>query len=112
MHERMEAMADRIVKESAPVGYQDIQNFFDERSARDGVKSKYNYVLFQDNHPELAEQRDAWGKKDCALFADGAWEDGAGSRLRYRALGRVLPSGGRALCRHGRQRGHGASSGG
>mgnify|MGYP000857711414 FL=1 len=65
-------MADRIVKESVPVRYQDIQTFFDERSARDGVKSKYNYVLFQDDHPELAEQRDAWEKEKIAPFLNVA----------------------------------------
>lgn len=61
-------MGERISKESVPVGYGAIQDFFEERSARDGVKSKYNYVLFQDDNPELAEKRDAWEKEKIAPY--------------------------------------------
>ncbi len=58
-----DTMGNRIEGESAPVGYAAIQNFFEERSSRADVRSKYNYVLFQDDHPELAEKRDAMEKE-------------------------------------------------
>ncbi len=61
-------MGDRIEKERVSVAYGDIGDFFEERSARDGVKSKYNYVLFQDDNPELAEKRDAWEKEKIAPY--------------------------------------------
>ena len=65
-------METRVKGKAVDVDYGDIERFFAERSDRDGVKSKYNYVLFQDDNPELAEQRDAWEKEKIAPFLNVA----------------------------------------
>lgn len=51
-------MAKRIIGDKVAIDYAGVQRFFDERSANDGLKSKYNYVLFQDDNPKLAIERD------------------------------------------------------
>ena len=51
-------MGERISGDNVNIEYRDVSKFFDDRSANANYKSKYNYVIFQDDHPELAEQRD------------------------------------------------------
>ena len=53
----------RIKGEKINVNYENIQEFFDTRGAKDNLKSKYSYVLFQDDHPDLAELRDKQEKE-------------------------------------------------
>lgn len=52
-------MAERIIGDKVAIDYEDVRRFFDERGANEGFQSKYNYVLFQDDHPDLAVERDA-----------------------------------------------------
>lgn len=56
-------MKERTIREHVDLNYDDIQKFFDDRGENDGLKSKYNYVLFQDQEPEVAIQRDQQEKE-------------------------------------------------
>ena len=56
-------MKGRVVRDHVALNYGDIKKFFDERGENDALKSKYNYVLFQDQEPELAIRRDAQEKE-------------------------------------------------
>jgi hypothetical protein len=51
-------MEKRIVDEKIDVNYDVIQAFFEERGSNKELSNKYNYVLFQDDNPELAVLRD------------------------------------------------------
>ena len=52
-------MKDRVLRDRVALNYEAIQKFFDDRGDNQALKSKYNYVLFQDQEPELAVRRDA-----------------------------------------------------
>lgn len=65
-------MAERIKGSKVDISYADVQRFFADRSANDALKSKYNYVLFQDDHPELAVERDRAEKEKLAPVLGGA----------------------------------------
>lgn len=49
---------ERILGEKAEVSYDRIDAFFDERSNNDSMKHKYNYVMYLDDTPEVAIERD------------------------------------------------------
>lgn len=53
-----EPMKERTIGESVELNYDSVQKFFEERGENDKLKNKYNYVLFQDQEPELAVRRD------------------------------------------------------
>lgn len=55
-------MEKRIKGRQIDIAYSETHNFF-ENHGKDGVKHRYNYVLFQDNNPEIAISRDAAEKK-------------------------------------------------
>ncbi len=55
-------MKKRIKGAQIDIEYTDTLDFF-ENHGKDGVKHRYNYVLFQDNNPEVAINRDAFEKK-------------------------------------------------
>ena len=59
-------MSKRITGEKVDVDYSNIHDFFEERGAKKNFGSKYNYVLFQDDNPELAEARDKQEKEKIA----------------------------------------------
>jgi len=52
------AVGERILGEKTEVSYDRIDAFFDERSNNDGMKHKYNYVMYLDDTPEVAIERD------------------------------------------------------
>ena len=56
-------MKDRVMRDHVDLNYNDVQKFFDERGGNDELKNKYNYVLFQDQEPELAASRDKQEKE-------------------------------------------------
>jgi ubiquinone/menaquinone biosynthesis C-methylase UbiE len=56
-------MEKRIVDEKIDVNYDVIQTFFEERGSNKELSNKYNYVLFQDDNPELAVLRDRQEKE-------------------------------------------------
>lgn len=56
-------MKDRVLRDRVDLNYEAIQKFFDDRGDNQALKSKYNYVLFQDQEPELAVRRDAQEKE-------------------------------------------------
>ena len=56
-------MKDRVMRDHVDLNYSDVQKFFDERGGNDELKNKYNYVLFQDQEPELAACRDKQEKE-------------------------------------------------
>lgn len=56
-------MKDRVLHDRVELSYGDVKKFFDERGENDALKNKYNYVLFQDQEPELAIRRDAQEKE-------------------------------------------------
>lgn len=53
----------RIKGENVEIDYSDTLSFFNNRGNNTPLKHKYNYVLFQDEHPELAIERDSSEKK-------------------------------------------------
>ncbi len=55
-------MEDRIKGKSFDINYNDTLSFFNNRGSDVPLKHKYNYVLFQDEHPELAIERDRYEK--------------------------------------------------
>lgn len=62
-------MGRRIQQEHVDIRYQSVQKFFEERGRNENLAHKYNYVLFQDDDPELAIRRDAQEKqKICELL--------------------------------------------
>lgn len=56
-------MGKRITGTKTSLDYKNIQEFFENRGKGKELKSKYNYVLYQDDCPGLAEKRDAWEKE-------------------------------------------------
>lgn len=62
-------MKKRIKGEQIDIDYKDTLNFFEHRGTNKTLGNKYNYVLFQDDNPELALQRDYEEKeKICTLL--------------------------------------------
>ena len=51
-------VSDKIIN----INDQAVKTFFEER-AKKALPHKYNYVIYQDDHPELAIQRDEYEKK-------------------------------------------------
>ena len=56
-------MGKRITGTKTSLDYKNIQEFFENRGKGKELKSKFNYVLYQDDCPGLAEKRDAWEKE-------------------------------------------------
>ncbi len=57
-------MQDKRIKgENIEIDYSDTLSFFDSRGNNTPLKHKYNYVLFQDEQPELAIERDCSEKR-------------------------------------------------
>ena len=56
-------MGQRIIGDKVDLDYRNIQEFFDKRGENKKLGSKYNYVLYQDDCPELAVKRDLQEKK-------------------------------------------------
>lgn len=52
------AEGKRVLGEKTDVSYDNIDAFFDERSNNEGMKHKYNYVMYLDDTPEVAIERD------------------------------------------------------
>lgn len=52
----------RIVGEKKDISYEDVRKFFDERGSQE-KKHLYNYVMYLDNNPEVAIERDRQGKE-------------------------------------------------
>ena len=62
-------MGQRVQQKSVDISYQNVHKFFEERGENKNLAHKYNYVLFQDEDPELAIRRDEQEKKKiCALL--------------------------------------------
>lgn len=49
-------MGKRITGTKTSLDYKNIQEFFENRGKGKELKSKYNYVLYQDDCPGLAEK--------------------------------------------------------
>lgn len=56
-------MGKRVTGSKVSLDYKNIQEFFENRGRGKELGSKYNYVLYQDDCPGLAEKRDAWEKE-------------------------------------------------
>lgn len=56
-------MKNRIYGERVNIDYDNTLNFFEQRGKDKELKSKYNYVLFQDDSPEIAIMRDKQEKE-------------------------------------------------
>lgn len=52
----------RIIGEKRNISYEAVQNFFEERGGTD-KKHLYNYVMYLDDKPEVAVERDRQGKE-------------------------------------------------
>lgn len=63
-------MSRRVIDEKIELDYENIQKFFEQRGENKQLQSKYNYVLFQDDCPEVAEQRDLMEKEKIAAILD------------------------------------------
>lgn len=61
-------MSRRVAGEKVELDYSDIQSFFEERGKNKKLGNKYNYVLYQDDCPELAVMRDRQEKEKIANF--------------------------------------------
>ena len=62
-------MGQRVQQKSIDINYQNVHNFFEERGENKHLAHKYNYVLFQDDNPDLAIKRDEQEKeKICSLL--------------------------------------------
>lgn len=88
-------MGQRIQRESVDISYQKVQKFFEERGENDKLAHKYNYVLFQDDDPELAIRRDEQEKDRICGLLD------LKSRQRVLDLGCGLGRWGEDLCEKG-----------
>lgn len=56
-------MKNRIAGEKVEIDYKNTLHFFNNRGVDKELKHKYNYVLFQDDNPELAVLRDRQEKE-------------------------------------------------
>lgn len=59
----------RIVGEKANISYSSVDDFFNGRSNGE-KKHKYNYVLYLDDNPEVAIERDRYSKEKISDFID------------------------------------------
>jgi SAM-dependent methyltransferase len=67
-------MAGRVYGDKVEIDYGSTLGFFENRGEGKGLGSKYNYVLFQDDTPEVAVERDRQEKeKICSALN---WEGG------------------------------------
>jgi len=73
--------ANRIEGEHVDISYEAVQSFFEQRSEKDSLQSKYSYVLFQDDNPQLAEQRDRQEKEKISALLRLSENDGKGLRV-------------------------------
>ena len=60
---REHKMSQRILEEKIELDYRNVQEFFERRGANKQLGNKYNYVLYQDDCPELAVKRDLQEKE-------------------------------------------------
>lgn len=56
-------MSDRIYNQTVDVDYKGVAEFFEKRGENKELAHRYNYVLYQDEHPELAVKRDRQEKE-------------------------------------------------
>jgi Predicted methyltransferase (contains TPR repeat) len=68
-------MESRVKGKSIEINYNDTLDFFNSRGRVEPLKHKYNYVLFQDEHPELAIERDNYEKNKINGIIDFAKQD-------------------------------------
>lgn len=62
-------MEKRIKGQKVKIDYKDTLNFFNDRGKETPLRHKYNYVLFQDEQPHLAIERDRYEKeKVCSII--------------------------------------------
>lgn len=61
-------MNRRISNQKVDLNYNAVQKFFEDRGEKNTLKHKYNYVLFQDDNPELAVKRDEIEKKKISVL--------------------------------------------
>ena len=52
----------RILGKKSNISYDDVKSFFDERTSQE-KKHLYNYVMYLDDNPEVAIERDRQGKE-------------------------------------------------
>ena len=67
-------MEGRVYGDKVDIDYGDTLSFFESRGDGKGLGSKYNYVLFQDDTPEVAVERDRQEKEKICSALD--WEGG------------------------------------
>ena len=66
-------MPGRVYGKKIDIDYGDTLDFFENRGDGKELGSKYNYVLFQDDTPEIAVERDRQEKeKICSVLARGS----------------------------------------
>lgn len=63
-------MNDRIYGDKVEIDYGSTLDFFENRGDGKNLGSKYNYVLFQDDAPEVAVKRDSQEKKKICCTLD------------------------------------------
>ncbi len=68
------AMNARIYGEKRDISYDKTMEFFEGRGNNKNLQHKYNYVLFQDDEPELAVRRDSFEKDKIGKLL--RWEEG------------------------------------
>lgn len=68
-------MEKRIKGRNIDINYKDTLDFFNSRGSDAPLKHKYNYVLFQDEHPELAIERDKYEKNKICNIIEFKKED-------------------------------------
>ena len=88
-------MSKRIVKDHIDVDYRAVSRFFEDRGRNEDLAHKYNYVLFQDENPDLAVQRDRQEKEKICGLLDLKPEQ------RVLDLGCGIGRWGEELCRRG-----------
>lgn len=63
-------MNQRIKTQKVNLNYENVKKFYDDRCKNKNLKHKYNYVLLQDEHPEIAVQRDQQEKLKISAMLD------------------------------------------
>lgn len=67
-------MNERIIEEKVEIDYNKTQAFFEQRGNNGKqLENKYNYVLFQDDHPQLALERDQKEKQKILPYLLEVW---------------------------------------
>lgn len=67
-------MGDRVYGEKISIDYNSTLDFFEHRGEGKALETKYNYVLFQDDCPEVAVQRDKKEKERIGKIL--SWNNG------------------------------------